>query len=419
MTASAGTSASPSIHFSSDTNTGIFSPAADTIAFAEGGAEVARFDSAGNFGLGVTPSAWSGSSSAFQNTAGSIWRFGTDNIYFGQNYYFNGTNRIYSTTNNATEYQQGNGSHRWFVAPSGTAGNAITFTEAMRIDSSGNLGIGTSSPGAKLHVVSSTGGSTTGLAVQKSGQNFFQFYADTNNTDGVIACAGAIRFDNGSGTERARIDSSGNVGIGTTSPISIGAGYKSITVNDSTGGGIIFAQSGTQKGSIFNGGNTMFIDVGTAGASLNFRNTAAGTTTTIGADGVYGTTVGGTNRDVFVDNTGLLGYVSSVRKTKTQIQDLTNTSWLYQLNPVSFKYLKKDEDGNYTDEPDGNIQYGMIAEDVEALNPDLCFYDEVNGKKELRGIQYSKLTPVLVKAIQELKAELDTVKAELATLKGN
>jgi len=52
-----GTAATPAIR-GTDANTGIFFPAADTIAFAEGGAEVARFNSSGNFGLGATPSSW-------------------------------------------------------------------------------------------------------------------------------------------------------------------------------------------------------------------------------------------------------------------------------------------------------------------------------------------------------------------------
>jgi len=53
-TVQAGTAAAPAITTTGDTNTGIFFPAADTIAFAEGGAEVARFDSAGNLGIGTT-----------------------------------------------------------------------------------------------------------------------------------------------------------------------------------------------------------------------------------------------------------------------------------------------------------------------------------------------------------------------------
>jgi len=75
-----GTAAAPAIR-GTDANTGIFFPAADTIAFAEGGAEVARFDSAGNMGLGATPSAWGsnnrtidmygiGSFSSFSNGSG-------------------------------------------------------------------------------------------------------------------------------------------------------------------------------------------------------------------------------------------------------------------------------------------------------------------------------------------------------------
>jgi hypothetical protein len=53
-TVQAGTASAPAITTTGDTNTGIFFPAADTIAFAEGGAEVARFDSSGNLGIGTT-----------------------------------------------------------------------------------------------------------------------------------------------------------------------------------------------------------------------------------------------------------------------------------------------------------------------------------------------------------------------------
>jgi hypothetical protein len=148
------TAATPALT-GTDTDTGVFFPAANTMAFSTGGTERVRVDSAGNVGIGVVPSAWSSSSNALQNTGGALWQFGGSNFYVGQNYYFNGTNRIYTTTAEATEYQQGAGIHRWFTAPSGTAGNAVTMSERMRIDSDGNLLINTTSlydGGGKLTV---------------------------------------------------------------------------------------------------------------------------------------------------------------------------------------------------------------------------------------------------------------------------
>ena len=169
-----------------------------------------------NLGLGVTPSAWGSGSSAFQNSAGNIWRFGTDNIYFGQNYYFNGTNRIYSTSNAATEYQQGNGLHRWFNAASGTAGNAISFTQAMTLDASGNLGVGSTSPNLggltrALTINTPTGGNYSGVELAGAGTLSARFI--TNNAAGTFIGSQVsipLIFETNA-TERARIDSSGNL----------------------------------------------------------------------------------------------------------------------------------------------------------------------------------------------------------------
>lgn len=104
-----------------------------------------RLDSAGNLGLGVTPSAWGASGTkALQLNKSVLWNYlNLENTYLGSNYYFNGTNRIYTSTGFASEYSQGSGVHAWYTAPSGTAGNAITFTQAMTLDTSGNLLVGT------------------------------------------------------------------------------------------------------------------------------------------------------------------------------------------------------------------------------------------------------------------------------------
>ena len=141
----AGSAASPSIYPTGDNNTGIFFPAADTIAFAEGGAEVARFDSSGNMGLGVIPSTWT-NGHAIQIGPGRGGSLFVERDSFGyttlnSNAYYN-SGWKYETTTLASSYRQLDGVHLWYVAPSGTADNAITFTEAMRIDSAGRCRLG-------------------------------------------------------------------------------------------------------------------------------------------------------------------------------------------------------------------------------------------------------------------------------------
>jgi hypothetical protein len=222
-TFSAGTVSAPAITTTGDTNTGIFFPAADTIAFTEGGVESVRIDSSGNVGLGVTPSAWSTANSikALQIPSGALWNFSTNYLYLGQNYYWNGSNRIYINTDGASEYQQNAGTHIWFTAPSGTAGTTATLSERMRIDSSGNVGIGTSSP-------STVGGLAVVKYVTLSGINVSGSFSDGINTTFQIGHSGSattslntngnnLTFGTGS-TERMRIDSSGNVGIGLSNP---------------------------------------------------------------------------------------------------------------------------------------------------------------------------------------------------------
>jgi hypothetical protein len=108
-----------------------------------------RLDSSGNLGLGVTPSAWNSAIRAIQINNGVAIESRTNSYsYVGlsANQYINsGGSNIYLGTDYATKYDQATGQHRWFTAPSGTAGNAITFTQAMTLDASGNLLVGTTS----------------------------------------------------------------------------------------------------------------------------------------------------------------------------------------------------------------------------------------------------------------------------------
>ena len=127
--------------------------ASSTSALATGSA--LTFDGT-NFGLGVTPSAWNttGSTRAFefQNGLGSGSAAGWfGSVNFLNNAFLGGGIMRYVATGVATQYQQVSGAHQWFTAPSGTAGNAITFTQAMSLDASGNLLVGKTSAGNAIN----------------------------------------------------------------------------------------------------------------------------------------------------------------------------------------------------------------------------------------------------------------------------
>jgi hypothetical protein len=132
-----GTANQSALRFGAD-NTG------GTLQFDTVSTERMRIDSIGNVGIGNTPSAWdtgNGVKALQLGASGttSLWNFSTTVSVLGQNAFWNGTNRIYNTTNFATEYTQSAGVHIWYSAPSGTAGTTCTFTESMRIDTNSNL----------------------------------------------------------------------------------------------------------------------------------------------------------------------------------------------------------------------------------------------------------------------------------------
>jgi len=152
------------------------------------------------------------------------------------------------------------------------------------------------------------------------------------------------------------------------------------------------------------------------GAGSTVLSVPTGTTNLV-ALGVYNATVGATNRDVFVDNTGLLGYVSSFRASKKNINPISNTDWLHKLNPVTFNYRVKDKKGNYTDSSYKELEYGLVAEEVEPVNKEMVFYDvDSSGNKKLRGVHYSKLIIPLLSVIQEQKKNADALEKRITDL---
>jgi hypothetical protein len=197
-TFAAGTALLPALTTTGDTNTGIYYPAADTFAVTTGGTERYRVDSAGNCGIAVTPSAWGSGYTALQFGKGAaLWSPtpNTGGLFQSLNSYFDGTNRKFLTNDFATEYRQLSGTHSWLTSASGTAGNNITFTQAMTLDASGNLLVGKTS--SSLGVVgvearpngevwstnaASTDGAGSSYILYSTGATAYRFYVGMGGT---------------------------------------------------------------------------------------------------------------------------------------------------------------------------------------------------------------------------------------------
>lgn len=168
-------------------------------------------DANGNIGLGVTPSAWAAGSALQLNNQYAVSYQG-----FVRNAYFDGSVWKYTTTAAASRYAMSGGLHYWYTAPSGTAGNTITFTQAMTLDASGNLlltasgglGYGTGSGGAVTQATSRVTGVTLHNAngaitlVSAAGSATWQTFTVTNSK---IAATDVVKVCQKSGTDKYMI----------------------------------------------------------------------------------------------------------------------------------------------------------------------------------------------------------------------
>jgi hypothetical protein len=284
-----------------------------------------------------------------------------------------------------------------------TMNSSGTLTQNMTITSGGNVGIGNTSnigkldinTGANTNIVISndstdtayniislngtrTKGSYAGIAGGGSGDN--NLYLNSGS-DVVVQTGGSL-------TARMRITSGGNVGIGMT-------GYTDTRltargVDSSSSNYALTIQNGSPS-TIFYIRNDGLINLGTAAYSpFNYDTTG---------------------RTPILQSNGHFGYLSSTRESKTNIQQLSDISWLYKLNAVSFNYRKKDDEMNYTEEFNEEKWYGLIADEVEKVNEDLVFYNiKEDGTKQLAGVEYNKIIAALIKSSQEQQAQIEELK---------
>jgi hypothetical protein len=192
----------------------------------------ATLDTSGNLGLGVTPSAWV-AYKALQvgSTGGALSSSSSSDFEITTNAYYSGGWLSQGAGVASSRYRLLSGTHAWFNAPSGTAGNAITFTQAMTLDASGNLGVGTTSnpDTARLHVSKASGevarfsspnGTSSYITLGRNdatGEGMTLGYSSSTGDCTISTITTHPLIFRTNNTERARIDSSGNLLVGTTS----------------------------------------------------------------------------------------------------------------------------------------------------------------------------------------------------------
>ena len=368
--------------------------------------DIMTLDSSGNLGLVVTPSAWGGSFKALQVGLGTSLYNNTsaNGTFLGSNFYWNGTNNIYIGTSTATAYAQNGGQHQWFQAASGTAGDAITFTQAMTLDASGNLAIGTTTVNNANSDVLTIGKNSASydvaavirqfangtaanlqlIAANDTGAAYNFISSSTQGgtqhwrLGGVGGFTGGLAFST-SGSERARIDSSGNLLVGCTA--------TNVT------GSIGFRYLG--------GGRLAITDAASTDATTTYEAYSTGA----GAFRFY-VGYGGTIFATSITITAI-----SDERLKENVRNIdTGLDSIMALKPRRFDW----KEGKGQDKK--NVA-GFIAQEFEQVFPECVGVSQAGADGiEYKNINHETLIPTLVKAMQEQQALITQLTNRITTL---
>ncbi len=419
IVAAAGTASLPVITTTGDTNTGIFFPAADTIAFAEGGVERMRITSDGDVLIGATTSLNSVASSkalVIESTLRpevNLFRNNTNVVAtskFGQlNFWGNDTTSntpiVHAFIEAVASLTHSAGDNPTDLVFGTTLDGSATAAEVVRFTQAGNVGIGTSSPVTDSITFVRGSGKNAILELVGNGNTAntsgFSLLQGTDNAAYVYNRANASLIFGTNNTERARITSGGDLLLGTTS--ASGKLTVAQTAGDTFSATFQNAQSSGSAG---------------YGVRSQFTNWTPNST---GAFFFYGSDPSAVRFEVR-SNGGIANYSAndvnlSDRREKTNFAPAKNYLDTICSIPVqTFNYI----DQNHEEDP--GLTLGVVAQDVQEVAPELVMESNWGTQEEPKmrlSIYQTDLQYALMKCIQELKAELDTVKAELATLKGN
>jgi hypothetical protein len=290
------------------------------------------------------------------------------------------------------------------VGDSALFNNGIGATGAAQ--ASGNTAIGSKALFANTTGRDNTANGNDALYSNTTGYNntangksalYSNSSGNYNTANGINAltsnATGNLNTANGANSLYSNIGGHSNTAIGTD------ALYNNTTGSNNTALGYQ-AEVGSN-----NLTNVTVVGATAVASASNQVRLGNGAVTTLYCMGAYTGTVGTTNRDLFVDNNGKIGYTSSSARYKDNITNLESVDWLYQLRPVNFTY-KTDENKVK--------QYGLIAEEVQKVKPEFVSYNQ-DGRPET--VSYSSMISPLIKALQEQRALNESQQKQIDELK--
>ena len=325
--------------------------------------------------------------------------------------------RLFFSSTSATSGIVGREGGLGFYTGTNIAGSS-TGTERVRIDTSGNVGIGTTSPTRQLDV-SKAGTAYIRASDTSSSVNMEMLAASSGGWVGTQSNH-SLNFQTNN-TERMRIDSSGNLLVGKTATNfnNVGSEFRADgqIIGTRDGGSVLhlnrkssdgdiasFYKNGSTVGSIGTSGNDLSIGTGDlvlkfydAGPSFiprkandaNSDNYAdLGNTNNRFKDAHFSGTVNAANFNTTSDAT-----------LKTNVETLTGSlDAVKSLRGVSFDWLEN-----------GNSEVGVIAQEVEAVLPDVVSTND----QGIKSVKYGNMVALLIEAMKEQQAQIDELKAKL------
>jgi hypothetical protein len=333
--------------------------------------------------IGASPSPWGSSFLGMQvNSAFSVFGYSNTNAELGSNFYFDGTNYKYTNTGTSSQIVFNGASMIFRFAANGSSGANLTWNPTVTMLSNGNVGINTSAPqggaGANDRTLSinSGAGAASFLTGMVNGTKFSTLFTSSGSV-ALETHADIPLLLSTNNSEKVRITSAGRVFVNQTDLSAYADGKLSV-----------FGEGAVPAATFKNAGNFQF--------TASFWNAGAGGGTQILCQFVWGSSPGVVGN--ITSNGSSVSYnTTSDYRLKEDLKTIKGLEIVNKIKVYDYKWKSQD-----------SRMDGVLAHELAEVLP--YAVSGIKDGEQMQGVDYSKIVPVMVQAIKDLKAELDTLK---------